>query len=116
MPIPLNRKAYQQLIDENLDWLDRQPRSCEREHIRQIVRQSPEREFNDKDKIQSLTQECDQLTREISALNTQLNVLDSYRDKNAYLKALVDLCGALVMQYSYLINELKRTTEENTTP
>lgn len=41
----LNRHAYQRLINEDLEWLSRQPRSLEREHIEVIVRQSPEREY-----------------------------------------------------------------------
>lgn len=46
MGTTLNRRAYQRLIDEDLEWLDKQPRSLEREHIKDIVRLSPSREYD----------------------------------------------------------------------
>lgn len=42
MGTTLNRHAYQRLVDEDLEWLLKQPRSLEREHIEGIVRQSPD--------------------------------------------------------------------------
>ena len=33
----VNRETYEKLLAENLEWLDRQPRSLEREHIRAIL-------------------------------------------------------------------------------
>lgn len=33
----LNRWGYARLIKENLEWLDKQPRTLERDHIREIV-------------------------------------------------------------------------------
>lgn len=38
MPCTLHKKAYQQLFDEDLDWLLKQPRSLERDHIEQCLR------------------------------------------------------------------------------
>ena len=46
MGTTLNRRAYQRLIDEDLEWLEKQPRSLEREHIKDIVRLSPSREYD----------------------------------------------------------------------
>ena len=36
----INRGAYQQLIDENIEWLLEQPRSLERDHIEGIIKHS----------------------------------------------------------------------------
>ena len=33
MPTTLNRKAYQELIDADIEWLQKQPQSIERVHI-----------------------------------------------------------------------------------
>ena len=40
MGTTLNRKAYQELIDENLEWLYEQPSCLERHHIAEILRWS----------------------------------------------------------------------------
>ena len=34
----MNRDAYQKLVDENIEWLMKQPRSLERDHIVEIVK------------------------------------------------------------------------------
>lgn len=49
MSMKLNRAAYQQLVDEDLEWLSKQPRTLEREHVIQIVRQSVDREYPEHD-------------------------------------------------------------------
>lgn len=36
----MNSDAYRKLIDEDLEWLNKQPRTLEREHIKQIVEDS----------------------------------------------------------------------------
>lgn len=41
----LTRRAYEQLIAENIEWLLQQPRTLERDHIEQIVRRSPHHEY-----------------------------------------------------------------------
>jgi hypothetical protein len=40
MPTKLNKAAFQRLVDENLEWLRKQPRTLEREHIIEIVKWS----------------------------------------------------------------------------
>lgn len=40
MPSQINRPAYKRLIDENIEWLRKQPRTLEREHIIAIVEDS----------------------------------------------------------------------------
>ena len=37
MPCTLNKKAWEKLIDEDIDWLDKQPDTLECKHIRQIL-------------------------------------------------------------------------------
>ncbi len=41
----LNRPAYERLIRENIEWLDKQPRTLERDHIRMILDQAVEYEY-----------------------------------------------------------------------
>ena len=38
MPIRLNKEAYQQLINEDLEWLLEQPRTLERDHIESCMK------------------------------------------------------------------------------
>ncbi len=45
MSTTMTRAAYRTLIAENLAWLDEQPRSLEREHIRCIVKRSEMHEY-----------------------------------------------------------------------
>lgn len=40
MSIRLNRESYQKLVDEDIEWLLKQPRSLERDHIESIVKNS----------------------------------------------------------------------------
>lgn len=40
MSVMLNRWAYQKLVDENIAWLEAQPRTLERDHVIMIVRAS----------------------------------------------------------------------------
>lgn len=40
MPTTLNKEAYCELIKEDLEWLEKQPRSLEHDHIRQILKWS----------------------------------------------------------------------------
>jgi len=37
MPMTLNRTAFVQLLNEDLEWLKRQPRTLERDHIEQSL-------------------------------------------------------------------------------
>ena len=43
MGMKVNREAYQKLIDEDIEWLLKQPRSLEREHIVSVFKNSVER-------------------------------------------------------------------------
>jgi len=40
VPLTLNRRAYQQLIDENIEWILQQPRTLERDHIIEVIKHS----------------------------------------------------------------------------
>ena len=39
----INREAYQKLIDEDVVWILKQPRSLERDHIVSVLKNSVER-------------------------------------------------------------------------
>ena len=43
MGMIVNREAYQKLIDEDIEWLLKQPRSLERDHIISVLKKSVER-------------------------------------------------------------------------
>lgn len=43
----LTRAAYQELVDEDIAWLERQPRTLERDHVIEIVRQSVAMYYDD---------------------------------------------------------------------
>ena len=64
----ITRAAYQQLVDEDICWLERQPRTLERDHVIDIVRHSVEVYYGElRDLIATLRsrvaeRECD-LTR-----------------------------------------------------
>lgn len=45
MGTTLNRHAYQRLIDEDLEWLLKKPRTLERDHVEGIVRRSLQLEY-----------------------------------------------------------------------
>lgn len=38
----VSRRAYQELIDGDIEWLLRQPRDLERDHIEEVLRKSVE--------------------------------------------------------------------------
>lgn len=38
MPCTLNKRAWEKLIDEDIDWLDKQPDTLEAKHISQNFR------------------------------------------------------------------------------
>ena len=42
MGMIVNREAYQKLIDEDIEWLLKQPRSLERDHIVSALKNSVE--------------------------------------------------------------------------
>ncbi len=45
MGTTMNRDAYEKMCAENIAWLESMPRTLERDHIIQIVRRSPDREY-----------------------------------------------------------------------
>lgn len=58
MGFQMNREAYQKLVDEDIEWLDKMmkehdPNSLEGNHIREIVRCSVERIYGKKEQITS---------------------------------------------------------------
>lgn len=57
MTMPLNRSTYQQLIAEDLKWLEAQPRTLERDHIIAIVKASEKHEYDDQITIEKLQAE-----------------------------------------------------------
>ena len=40
MTMPVNRETYSKLIEEDLVWLNKQPRSLEREHVAEVLKDS----------------------------------------------------------------------------
>ena len=42
MGMMVNREAYQKLIDEDIEWLLKQPRSLERDHIVSVLKNNVE--------------------------------------------------------------------------
>ena len=43
MGMVVNREAYQKLIDEDIEWVIKQPRTLERDHIVSVLKNSVER-------------------------------------------------------------------------
>ena len=43
MGMIVNREAYQKLIDEDIEWLMKQPRTLERDHIVSVLKNSVDR-------------------------------------------------------------------------
>jgi hypothetical protein len=79
MSTTMNRKAYQALIDENLAWLEQQPRTLEREHIRRIVSWSLTREYGDDSGESELTF----LRFRLAAVTTKLREIDEAMSKES---------------------------------
>jgi hypothetical protein len=63
MSIDLTREAYQKLVNEDIEWLLKQPRTLEREHIEAIVSHSVSLLY---DKIESLKEEVNALRDKLS--------------------------------------------------
>lgn len=40
MTMPVNRETYSKMIEEDLVWLNKQPRSLEREHVAEVLKDS----------------------------------------------------------------------------
>ncbi len=60
MPTTLNKAAYQKLIDDNIRWLLEQPRTLERDHIRDVLLWDRENRYS-----------IDELTRQLAQSQTR---------------------------------------------
>ncbi len=54
MVTTLNRRAYETLISEDIEWLIKQPRTLERDHIEHVLRDSPRRMYPPAHTLQKL--------------------------------------------------------------
>lgn len=59
----MNRTTYEQLISEDLEWLLKQPRSLERDHIEAIVRRSVDHEYGQPGAPRSKKQKVEDVLR-----------------------------------------------------
>lgn len=51
MSMKLTKSSYQKLIEEDIEWLKKMPRTLERDHIIMILELSPTREYDDQNEI-----------------------------------------------------------------
>ena len=58
MGTTLNRKGYEKLITEDLDWLMMQPRSLERDHIIDVLKASVDLLYDPQQKDSAGKKEC----------------------------------------------------------
>lgn len=65
----ITRAAYQQLVDEDICWLERQPRTLERDHVIDIVRHSVEVYYGE---LRDLRDQVAQLTLELTGCRATL--------------------------------------------
>ena len=68
MGTKVNRAAYEKLIKEDLEWLLSQPRTLERDHIQQILLDSPNRLYGDPDKMKDAAEKLLGILQESNAL------------------------------------------------
>jgi hypothetical protein len=68
MVTKLNKRTYEKLIEGNLAWLAKQPISCERTHIIEIVKISPQHEFDDQKELNRLKHHCCVMSRALKAI------------------------------------------------
>ena len=54
MGLTLCKSAYEKLVKEDIEWLLKQPRTLEREHIKQILDISPKREYDDQNALERI--------------------------------------------------------------
>ena len=57
----LTRHAYEKMLREDLAWLDKQPRTLERDHIREIVKASPDLEYTLRAELTAMTERAEKL-------------------------------------------------------
>lgn len=73
----LNRQAFQRLVDEDLEWLLKQPRTLEREHVAEILKAAPELYYGLIDWAQSQGQSHHKLAGQNPNLSATHNALSS---------------------------------------
>ena len=56
MGLTLCKSAYERLVKEDIEWLLKQPRSLERDHIRMILEASPKHEYDDQKSLWRLAE------------------------------------------------------------
>lgn len=52
MTMRLNRRAYEELVAQDIAWLEAQPRTLERDHVIDIVKASPDHEYGVRDELE----------------------------------------------------------------
>lgn len=66
----MTKKAYQKMIDEDLEWLKKQPASLERDHIELVLRSSTKdqypHDYDDKTEAEA-AEECERLFSSFAA-------------------------------------------------
>lgn len=67
----LTRSAYEVLIKEDIEWLLKQPRSLERDHIITVLKASPKNEYEDKHAIERLRDALREITEDARQRCTQ---------------------------------------------
>ena len=70
----ITRAAYQQLVDEDICWLERQPRTLERDHVIDIVRHSVEVYYGE---LRDLRAQVAQLALELTGCRDLIATLRS---------------------------------------
>lgn len=113
----LNRTTYQQLVDENLRWLLTMPRTLERDHVAEIVRDSVRHLYEEDPRdteiatlrrdLAATQQEADRLREGIKALTAE--VVDA-----AVVAGNITL-AALVVRLRALLGTPHQTTEGEST-
>lgn len=59
----VSRRAYQELIDGDIEWLLRQPRDLERDHIEAVLRKSVELLYGKEKQLMEVLKDISQLTK-----------------------------------------------------
>lgn len=95
----MNRTAYEQIIRENLEWVDKQPRSLESDHIRLVLKDSIDRLYGNDyltaNKLAAISTACmcDTPVSMAASLLPAGHALDTpaYRDAVRTVQKVIDL-------------------------
>lgn len=86
MTTKLNRQAYADIVAENLEWLNKQPHSLERDHLRVIAEHSVRHEYG----------ECERELRALREVAEAARVPMKYRPGTMHHRAAEEnLCDKL---------------------